>query len=352
MDALRRLPERLLPEEPGSSASDPRASAAPAGESFLLQVSRSAMACQFQVFLNAGQQQGAVEAALGALDLIDRLEDQLSVYRSTSEVSRINRLAAEQELAVERQLFELLSEALAISALTSGAFDITAGPLGKIWGFHRRAGRLPAPQEISAALGLVGAQGVLLDAARGTIRFRRPGVEINLNAIGKGYALDRAAAELQQRGVANFLIHGGQSSMLARGGRQGPQCTRGWVVAVRHPLRPGQRLAEISLRDRALGTSGSGNQYFHFGGRRYGHVMDPRTGYPAESLLSATILAPSAALADAVSTAAFVLGVEQTAALCAARSDVAALLVASGPRAGSIELHAAGLADDEWVRLD
>jgi thiamine biosynthesis lipoprotein len=203
------------------------------------------------------------------------------------------------------------------------------------------------------ALRCVGSRRVLLDPVRKTIRFASTGVEINLNAIGKGYALDRAADVLLADGVRDFLIHGGQSSILARGSRQAtPAEPSGWLIAVRHPLHHEQRLAEVRLRDGALGTSGSGNQFFHFGGKRYGHVIDPRTGYPAQGLLSATILAPSAAAADALATAAFVLGVERTLALCAGHGELAALLVAPGDRDGEIRLHTAGLAADQWRRLD
>lgn len=318
---------------------------------YLLQLSRRAMACEFQIFLNAGQHPQAAEAALEALELLDALEEQLSFFRQHSEISRINRLASSQAVCVERWLFDLLQLAVSLYETTEGAFDVTAGPLSEIWGFCRREGRLPGEPEIREALQRVGSCWLDLDASASTIRFGRQGMGINLGAIGKGYALDRCAEVLRQRGIEGYLIHGGQSSILGRGDRHAAGNAQGWRVALRHPLKPDQRLAEIWLRDRALGTSGAGNQFFYFRGRRYGHILDPRTGRPAEELLSATALAPTAAQADALATAFFVMGAERTRAYCRARGDLAALLVVPGERAGEIHLETVNLGDGEWQQL-
>jgi len=346
----------LLPEGPAASAVGSESAtrqAAPDPGVYLLQVGRRAMACEFQVFLNAGQHSGSTEAALEALDLVDTLEAQLSWFRDNSELTRINGLAARQPVLVEPRLFELLEEAVQLHDATAGAFDITSGPLSKLWGFHRREGKLPQESDIAHALHSVGTRWLHLDPAARTISFDRPGIEINLGAIGKGYALDRCAEVLRERGVTAFLIHGGQSSMSARGSRAGladQEC--GWTVALRHPLRPEQRLGEIPLRDRALGTSGSGNQFFHFAGRRLGHVLDPRTGRPAEGLLSATVLAPTAAQADALSTAFFVLGVDRAREFCRHRPELSALFVLPGQHAGVVEIETIGLAESDWRHLE
>ncbi|MDA1050004.1 MAG: FAD:protein FMN transferase [Planctomycetota bacterium] len=321
-------------------------------ETYLIQIDRTAMACEFQILLNAGQHPGATEAALDAMDLIERLEEQLSWFRDTSELTRINRMAATSPVVVEQRLFQLLAEAISLSEQTQGAFDITAAPLWKLWGFHRREGKLPAEADIQQALTQRGSHQIRLDTAAQTIQFARDGVEINLGAIGKGYALDRCGEHLVAAGVDNFLIHGGQSSMLARGRRAGvSEVEPSWTVALRHPLKPDQRLAEIHLRDRALGTSGSGNQFFHFGGKRYGHVLDPRTGQPAGALLSATVLAPTAAQADALATAFFVMGLEASIEFCESRPEIGALLVSPGERAGSSELVTVGSGQCEWRQI-
>jgi thiamine biosynthesis lipoprotein len=352
LEALSELPNTLDPVD-STPVPPPDAIRDRDEASYLIQISRDAMACEFEVLLNAGQHSGATEAALESLDLIEQLEDQLSIYRGHSELSRINEAASDRDVVVESRLFQLLQLSLQLNEQTGGAFEITAGPLGKTWGFHRRAGRFPETDEIEAALQQVGSRLVQLDPQTQTIRFLKPGVEINVNAIGKGYALDRAAEVLRDEGVDDFLIHGGQSSLLAKGGRRGVASGRsGWSVGVQHPLRHDTRLAEVWLRDQALGTSGSGNQFFHFDGQRYGHVIDPRTGYPAAELLSATIIAPSAAIADALATAAFVMGRESTLEICEARDDLGAILVAPGSRAGDIEVDSSGLSDDAWNRLD
>jgi thiamine biosynthesis lipoprotein len=171
-------------------------------------------------------------------------------------------------------------------------------------------------------------------------------MELNLGAVGKGHALDRAATRLAEAGLENFLLHGGRSSVLARGRRNADE--QGWRVGIVHPLRADVRLAEVRLADRGLGTSGSGTQYFRHRGKRYGHILDPRTGRPAEGVLSATVLAPTAAEADALSTAVYVLGVERGLAFCATRPELAAAIVAPGAR-GDVEVHTVGFAPGEFV---
>lgn len=324
-----------------------------AADAYLMQISRRAMATDFEIYLRAGPQGRATEAALRALDLVEELEAQMTVYRPHSEILEINRRAADGPVTVEGRLFGLLQLAVQLAQETGGAFDLTAGPLSKTWGFYRRDGRLPDPESLQQALSRVGYQWLELDDTRHTLQLRKRGVEIDLNSLGKGYALDRCAELLDAAGVEDYLIHGGQSSVLGRGSRSADASQpRGWSVALRHPLKPTQRLAEIWLRDRALGTSGSGVQFFYHQGHRYGHVLDPRTGWPAEGVLSATVLAPSAALADALATACFVLGPQGTQDYCARHPDVAAILVCPGPRRGGLEIQAWGLSDDDWQRLD
>jgi thiamine biosynthesis lipoprotein len=320
-------------------------------ESYLIRVGRRAMACEFEVLLNAGQYADATEWAVEALDLVDRLEQQMTVYRDTSEISRLNRAAGEREVEVEPRLFELLRQAVELHRATGGAYDITSGPLSKVWGFFRRAGRMPSCADLQEALGAVGSQHLSLDCERWTIRFSMPGVEINLGSIGKGYALDRAAELLEQHGVADFLLHGGRSSVLARGSRAG-EAAPGWRIGVRDPLRPDQRLGEVRVRNRALATSGSGQQFFYHEGKRYGHILDPRTGRPADALLSATVLAPTAAEADSISTAFFVMGLAPARAFCRQRADLGAVLVTAGPRDGTQEIFVQGIEPADWKLLE
>jgi len=346
--------ERPVSAEPLVSATDDQQIVQQRAESYVFHVSRSAMACEFEVILNAGIESQYAESALEALDLVGRLESQLTVYRDNSEIMAINRRAFSASIPVEPRLFALLRKAIELYHFTDGAFDITAGPLSKVWGFHRREGKIPEPADLQAALMKVGSRWLELDETTSQIRFLREGIEINLGGIGKGYALDRCAEELTAMGLGNYLLHGGQSSILARGNRAGieKQARQGWSIGLRHPIWQGKRLAEIFLHDRALGTSGTGRQGFFHQGRRYGHIIDPRNGIPADGVLSSTVLAPTAAEADALATAFYVLGPEPSLALCKKRPDISMIMVTSGLRQGTIEVHTANLADEEWCRLD
>ena len=315
-------------------------------------VGREAMACRFEVVFNAGEVANATELAVDALDLVDEIENRITVYRETSELARLNATAATGWQPVATDLFALLEHARELNEKTGGGFDCASGALTRAWGFLRRQGRTPAPEELAAAREASGMRWVELDPERRMIRFTRPGVELNLGAIGKGWALDRAIERLVDAGASSVLVHGGQSSVRAVG-VQGPRLPgrRGWKVGVRHPLRPAVRLATITLEDRALGTSGSGTQFFIDRGKRLGHILDPRTGLPAEGVLSATVLAPCAADADALSTALYVLGPTALPQIAPAGGPVAALLVAPGSSPGSLRVLTANL-DADTLSID
>jgi thiamine biosynthesis lipoprotein len=348
LDALADVAERIDPESASSAATSPW-QGPPPEEAYLLQFGRRAMACEFEVFLNAGQYREANDAVVEALDLIDSLEEQLTVYRDTSEIAAINRRAAAEPVAVEPRLFALLEQAVELHRQTHGAFDIASGPLTKVWGFYRRQGALPAESDLAAAMESVGSQFLELDAAAQCVRFKKAGLELNLGAIGKGYALDRAAETMLDASVGDFLWHGGQSSILARGSQatQGAD-EPGWLVGVRHPMRPEKQIIEIRLCDRALGTSGAGTQYFRHRGKRYGHILDPRSGWPAEGVISATVLAPTAAEADALATAFYILGPEQAVAWRRDRPEIGLIMFVPGKTGQAVELVVSGLSDGDW----
>ena len=293
-----------------------------------LVVGRDAMACRFEVVFNAGEVADDTALAVAALDLVDEIEDRITVYRDSSELARVNAAAAAGWQPVGPDLLALLLLARDLHERTAGGFDMAAGPLVRTWGFLRRQGRTPAAEELTRARETAGMRWVEIDEQAGRVRFLRDGVELNPGGIGKGWALDRVVDMLTAAGVANVLVHGGASSVRAVGtqaaGRAG---RRGWQVGVRHPLRPGRRMATVTLEDRALGTSGSGTQFFVDRGRRLGHILDPRSGLPAEGVLSATVVAPTAAEADALSTALYVLGPEGLPRIAPAGGPVAAILV-------------------------
>jgi thiamine biosynthesis lipoprotein len=302
--------------------------AAPVEDVAVLRASRRAMATLFEVLLPFGSPM-AQPAAEAALDLIDELEDQLTVYRDHSEVSRLNATAADRPVEVAPNLFDLIESAAHVTRQTHGAFDIATGALIKAWGFYRREGRVPTPAERAAAMGRTGTRFLALDRDRGTVRYLRKGLEVNLGGIGKGYALDRAAELLAGAwGASSALLHGGASSVRAIGTPPGQP--RGWPVSIKHPWDASRRLGTVYLRGTALGTSAATFQHFEYNGRKLGHLLDPRTGWPAEGIEQASVLAPTAAEADALSTAFFVLGVESTARYCRTRPDVGVVLLPTG----------------------
>jgi thiamine biosynthesis lipoprotein len=313
----------------------------------LVSYTRRAMACDFEVQVPAGRDAATAQHLLDALDLLEPLEAQMTIYRSESEVLRINSQAADGPVTVESRLFALFQLAERLHRETDGALDITTGPLSAAWGFSRREGRMPSDSEISAVLANVGMNHVELDAANETVAFRRPGVSLHLNCIGKGYALDRMAETLAERGVDEYLLHGGRSSVLARGSCPGSELA-GWAIGLRHPLRPEERLGEFLLVNQALGTSGSGTQSFEHDGRRYGHLLDPRTGRPVENIFTATVLAPTAAEADALSTAFYIMGPARTAEYCASRPEIAAMLVCPADAESGVRLHALNFDETRW----
>jgi thiamine biosynthesis lipoprotein len=247
-------------------------------------------------------------------------------------------------MIVEQRLFDLFVEAATLHRETGGAFDITAGPLIKAWGFFQRQGRVPTPQERQEALAHVGMKWVELNSQARSVRFGKPGMQINLGSIGKGYALDRAAELLRSRHIASALLHGGGSSVVALG-RQ-PNEPRGWPVGIRHPWREGESLGTIYLQDRALGTSAATYQHLEYNHRKLGHLLDPRSGWPAEGIASASAIAPTAAQADALATAFFVLGIEKTRLYCQTHPGIGAILLPEGETSVPV---AFSLRPEEWA---
>lgn len=272
-----------------------------------------AMACDFDVMLNPQGTSMQLDAASAALDLVHELEQLMSVYRPDARLSIVNRAAAEGPVVLEDELFGLLQRARRVSESTLGGFDPASGSLVSLWRRCRQSDRIPTSAEVAAALSISGMDRIQWNEPAKSIAFDRRGVELNLGAIGKGYAVDRAGDILLQSGVDDWLVHGGRSSVLVHGRHADLD---GWPVGLRNPLLPDKPYATLLLQDQALGTSGTAVQWFRHEGRRYGHILDPRTGWPVESMMSVSVIAPDAALADALSTAFFVLGVENAIRCC------------------------------------
>jgi thiamine biosynthesis lipoprotein len=306
------------------------------------------MGSYFEVRLGAKVPAG-LDLATRALDVIDALETQLTVYRDDSELSVLNATAHLGPVAVEPGLFGLLATARDLHAATAGAYDVTAGALSIAWGFFKGPRRVPDPATLDDARARTGQHHVTLDPGRLTVSFDRPGIVINLGSIGKGYAIDRAASVVRDHWwPTSALIHGGQSSLYALGSPPGTLAGC-WEIALRNPLDPEHPLGTIRLRNRGLGTSGTSFQRFEADGRVYGHILDPRTGAPAppDGPLSVTVLAPTAAEADALSTAFYLLGFDAASAYVAGHPEIGAVFVEEGPT-GRPLVRAVGVGEDEF----
>lgn len=324
------------------------------GHGLLTEVRRKAMATDFVVLLpehaltiDGGE---AVEIAVEALEIVERLEQRFSVYLPESEISRLNRSAATGPVRLSRQTFEVLLRAQEIAQRTEGAFDVTAGPLVECWGFTRRTGRKPSAEEIAETLQRVGWQKLELDQENASARFAVPQMQVNLGGIGKGFAIDRIAERLRQNGVHDFVIHGGNSSVLASGnGEAADEAERGWLIGVTHPKHPLRRLGGIWLKNQSLGTSGPGKRFFHHRGQRYGHVIDPRSGWPAGDLEALTVITESAAVADAMATGWFVAGKTVACSATAADPTLAVVTMEATDRQAGVRVEIANLEEGKWM---
>lgn len=306
-----------------------------------LTLQRVAMGTVWQVVLPEGSPSHAPAAAGRALDEVTRLEDVLSEFRPHTEVSRVNAASGGAPVAVGADTWAVLDHSLRYAALSDGAFDPTWAALRSLWDFRASSPRPPSPEAVRAKLPLVDWRAVEMDPDARTVRLARAGMAIGFGGIAKGYALDRMRVMLTDAGVRDFVLYSG-GQVLARGTRNG----RAWRVGVQHPREPDALLGALSLTDGSVSTGGDYEHGFVFEGRRYHHVIDPRTGWPVEHTASVTVLARTALEADALDTALFVMPPDRAMALARAR-DVAMIRTSPAMRSemtpamrGAIELRA------------
>ncbi|MEP7343189.1 MAG: FAD:protein FMN transferase [Acidobacteriota bacterium] len=277
-----------------------------AGEFRRYEDSRVSMACTYSIVVYGDDVQPLRQIVDAAFDEVDRIDRLMSHYKPDSPLSRLNREAAKGPMKVEPELFDFLAECLRYSRASDGAFDITVGPLMKAWGFFRGEGRMPSEQKLTAARRSVGYQHVILNAQERTVYFDRAGVELDLGGIAKGYAVDRAVAVLKQRGINSALVSAGGSTIYGLGA---PPHEAGWEVKLQDPIAPDKTALTVRLKDQALSVSGSYEKFFEMGGRRYSHIMDPRTGRPVEGVLSVAVITDSGTAGDALDNVFYVQGI-------------------------------------------
>ena len=282
---------------------------------------RYVMGTVLEVTLVARDEERAREVVAELFALADRLESVFTSWDPESELSQLNRAAGGPPRAVESELARLLSASVGYAELTAGSFDVTVGPLVELWTEAARRGVPPTPHELEQTRSRVGAERIRV-GADGRVALAEPGVSVNLGGVAKGYALDRMLPLLEGRGIEGALLNFGQSSTWAVGR---PAEAPAWRLLARGPGE--SFLGVLSLEDRALSVSGSLGQWVEIGGRRYGHVVDPRSGQPLSQRRQALVVTRDAALAEALSVALLVLGEDRGLALVESQADCEALLV-------------------------
>lgn len=245
--------------------------------------------------------EAAIAAVMAEMHRIDR---QMSPYKPESELSRINREAAEHPVPISQEMFDILSRSIKFSELSGGAFDITFSSVGYLYDYRRHI--KPTDKEIAQALPGINFRHLLLDAQKRTVKFARPGVRIDLGGIGKGHAVDNGIALLKKRGITQAIITaGGDSRVLGdKGGRP-------WMVGIRDPRRKDNLVAVIPLINSAISTSGDYERYFEADGIRYHHILNPKTGRSATGVHSVSVIGPDATTTDGLTKPVFILGPEK-----------------------------------------
>lgn len=290
-----------------------------------LKLTRAAMACDFEIVLFGDDRGYLVDAGNQALDEVQRLDEQLSRFNPSSEVSFVNAEAWARPVPVEPGLFRLLQLAQEVWRDTAGAFDVTVAPLADLWREAEHTGQNPSKKAIGEAAAKIGMNNVILDESRNAVGFAAGGISLDLGAVGKGFAAGRAAAVLRESGIESALVSAGRSTVCAVGAPPGEDA---WAVGIRHPWRFDQRVTMIRLRDRAMSTSGGIEQRDEAVAEKFDHIIDPVTGRGARSTtVSATVVADDPAVCDALSTAFYARGEALARTYCTAHPSVTAIFV-------------------------
>jgi thiamine biosynthesis lipoprotein ApbE len=251
----------------------------------------------------------AIEASLDEMERMDRI---MSNYKDDSELSQVNKNAAKSPVPCGRELLEVLEHSLHYSELSDGAFDVTVSPVIAAWGFFTGKGRIPSDKELAKLLPVVSYRNIVINKGSnpekpGAILFKHPQTKIDLGAIGKGYAVDKALEIVSKYAVNNACINLGGNIYV----RSAPAGKNAWKVGVQHPRNKAEILGYLELKDESTATSGDYERFIEIKGKRYSHIVDPRTGMPVKDVVAVTIVAPTGTAVDALSTSVFVLGLEK-----------------------------------------
>jgi len=295
--------------------------ALPARAEWVRRVTDGIMGTRITVELWSEDADKANQAIDAVLDEMRHVDESMSTYKPTSELSLVNANAAAAPMHITKELFDLLTTAAQYSVLTEGAFDITYASVGYLYDFRRHI--RPDEAQIDKALPAVDYRHVLLDAQRQTVRFSQQGVRIDLGGIAKGYAVDRGIDVLKARGYTRAYVSAGGDSRII-----GDRFGKPWMVGIRDPRKePGTVITRIPLVDAAISTSGDYERFFDEDGVRYHHIIDPKTGHSASKVRSATVIGPYAIRTDGLSKTAFVLGPDEAMKIYNSIEDIDAIIV-------------------------
>ncbi|MEK6600160.1 MAG: FAD:protein FMN transferase [Deltaproteobacteria bacterium] len=265
-------------------------------------------------------------AAEAAFAEIKRLEGLMSHYKEDSDVGRINAAAGKEAAHVSIETFEVIEAALEVSRLSSGAFDVTMGVLGKVWHFTKDDGRTmmpPSKEEVKTILQLVDYRQIILDKEHSAVKLAKKGMKINLGGVAKGYITGRAAEVLKKNGIKKGIIHAG-GDMVVFNETDSPR-----LIGIQDPRNKDKMIGTIKISNAAIASSGDYERFFIKDGKRYHHIMDPSTGFPADKSMAVTIAAKNPTFADALSTAVFVMGPIDGMKLIEGLPDVEGLIISA-----------------------
>jgi len=266
---------------------------------------------------DAAQGLAAARAVMAEYHRINQL---MSTYLATSEISALNREAAAAPFVVGQELFDLIARSLDLGRLSEGCFDITYDSVGFL--YDLRAGVVPTDTARNSNLPLINYRAVELDHAARSVRFQHPGMRINLGGIAKGYAVERGAAIVREYGVRHALLNAGGDSRVV-GDRRGQP----WIIGIRNPRDRDAVVARLPIVDEAISTAGDYERFFDRDGVRYHHILNPSTGLPSTGVHSVTVIGPDGTMTDGLDTAIFVMGVRKGMALIASLPDYEAIIV-------------------------
>jgi len=262
------------------------------------------MGSRFDITVVAKDSLEAESYILLAVNEITRIEKLISSWDKNSETTLVNKNAGVSPIKVNKELYELIERAVKISELTDGAFDVSYASMDNIWQFNGTMVQMPNTKQIKKSVAKVGFKNIILNKEETTVYLKQEGMKIGFGAIGKGYAADKAKALLIKIGVTSGIINA--SGDMNTWGRQ-PNGEE-WKVAITNPMDNNKAFALLPITNGAVVTSGNYEKFVMLNGQRYSHIIDPRTGYPSSGIISVTIFAPKAELADALATSVFVMG--------------------------------------------